>query len=244
MEKDLHPESLFDESPWIQGDLSVWDDLVPSAKLAHYKKNHIIYHQSSRTSTVYIVKEGRVNLSILSQEGAEKSLYVAGAGAAFGEVPIILDFGICAQATTKTDCQIYQVPGELFLQYVYGDANITKAFCQLAAKKILMLTGHIELLSFFDIHYRVCKMLVYLAHQYGVKTEGGLKIDMRFTHQELASMVGASRVSVTKLLNDLIKAEIIYRKDGKFLIIDPDKLLEYSLSTQHGLQYPEEAFSE
>lgn len=229
---DLHPESLFDKSPWIEESLSDWEALLPHAKLVNYKRHAIIYHQNSLGDNVYIVKEGRVNLSIISHDGAEKSLYVGTTGAAFGEVPIVSVVDVCGQATAKTDCQLYVLPGSIFLKYIYSDPGTMRAFARLAAKKIHLLTGHIELLSFFDINYRVCKMLIYLVQQYGVKTEGGLKIDIRFTHQELASMVGASRVSVTKLLNDLAKAGIIEKKDGKFFIVDTDKLQAYSLSTQ------------
>lgn len=228
---ELHPESLFDESPWLLGDSSAWEALIPYAKRVAYKKNSIIYHQNSVAENVYIVKAGRVNLSILSHDGVEKSLYVVSAGSAFGEVPVISGINISGQATAKTDCEVYVVSAPVFLRYVYSDSKTMMALARLTAKKIHLLTGHIELLSFFDINYRVCKMLIYLAHQYGVKTEGGLMIDMRFTHQELASMVGASRVSVTKLLNDLIKAGLIRRKDGKFFIIDTAKLQAHALST-------------
>lgn len=229
---NLHSESLFDESPWIQGDLSAWETVIPYAKLVTYKKNTIIYQQNNITNNIYLVKEGRVNISILNHDGTEKSLFVVSTGAVFGEVPIISNIHTCGQPTTKTNCQIYVVPQHLFLQHLYSDAKTMMAFSQLAMKKIHLLTGQIELLSFFDINYRVCKMLTYLAQQYGVQTVGGLKIDMRFTHQELASMVGASRVSVTKLLNDLIRAGIICRVKGEFFIIDIQKLREHALSTQ------------
>ena len=47
---------------------------------------------------------------------------------------------------------------------------------------------------------RVAKKLLDLAREHGVKVDDGTLIDVRMTQQDLASMVGASRESVNKVL--------------------------------------------
>ncbi len=55
------------------------------------------------------------------------------------------------------------------------------------------------------------QMLHWLSKRFGQETEGGTLIDIQLTHQDLAELIGATRVTVTKLLNDFEKQGIITR---------------------------------
>jgi CRP-like cAMP-binding protein len=50
---------------------------------------------------------------------------------------------------------------------------------------------------------RIMGLLSLLAEQFGREDEIGLIVDLRITHQQLASAVGATRTTVTRILRDL-----------------------------------------
>lgn len=60
-----------------------------------------------------------------------------------------------------------------------------------------------------DARRRFCKLLLHFAEAYSDESEYGLRINKELTHQELAYIVGTSRQTVTSLLNELQKKEII-----------------------------------
>lgn len=61
------------------------------------------------------------------------------------------------------------------------------------------------------MYQRLTKLLVWLAQKFGTQVLQGVLINLRLTHQELADMIGSTRVTVTRLLNQLEKEEIIVR---------------------------------
>ncbi len=58
----------------------------------------------------------------------------------------------------------------------------------------------VEDLIFLDVYGRVAKKLLELSETHGTQVDEGIRIEVRLTQQELASMVGASRESVNKVL--------------------------------------------
>ncbi len=67
----------------------------------------------------------------------------------------------------------------------------------------------VEDLIFLDVYGRVAKKLLDLAESHGIKVGDGLRIDLRLTQQEIASMVGASRESVNKVLGYFTEKDYI-----------------------------------
>lgn len=94
----------------------------------------------------------------------------------------------------------------------------------LMARKMRIYSAQEIELSFSEAYTRICHALSYLSETYGVHTEDGIRINVKFTHQELADMVNASRVSVANVFSDLTRSGII-RKDGGHYIIERPELL-------------------
>ena len=75
---------------------------------------------------------------------------------------------------------------------------------------------------------KICNTLYRLSVQSGVETPEGIIIDIKLTHQELANLVGSSRITITKIINELKNENIIESsKDKKFIIKDLNKLKKY-----------------
>jgi len=84
------------------------------------------------------------------------------------------------------------------------------------SKRLRTTDQMVEDLIFLDVYGRVAKKLLELADAHGVKTGEGVLIDVRLTQQELASMVGASRESVNKVLG--------YFTDKNFISTDKHRI--------------------
>lgn len=79
-----------------------------------------------------------------------------------------------------------------------------------------------ELLSILHsetIYERLCNMLAWLGRKFGIAVEIGILIDLRITHQDLAETIGATRVSVTKLINQLEKESFLTRPERNSIIL-------------------------
>lgn len=76
------------------------------------------------------------------------------------------------------------------------------------------------------LHYRqaetsLLKLLSWLAKRFGQEVEQGKLIDLRLTHQDIADLIGITRVTVTRLLKDFEQHKIIQRQARSFILLQP-----------------------
>lgn len=82
----------------------------------------------------------------------------------------------------------------------------------------------IRYLSFYDVRRKVANLIADFYYNFGNNEDGVLKIDMKINQSLFANMLGVSRESVSKTLNELQDEKIINFR-GKYLhIIDKEKL--------------------
>jgi CRP/FNR family transcriptional regulator len=60
--------------------------------------------------------------------------------------------------------------------------------------------------------------------RYGRVTSSGIRIDQRFTHMQLAEMIGTSRETLTKVINDLREAGLVDVRERMVWVLDVDGL--------------------
>ena len=61
---------------------------------------------------------------------------------------------------------------------------------------------------------------------FGTPVAEGLKIDFRMTHQDIANAIGATRVSITRILSKLRKTGWLIKIDGFLIITGPFRYQE------------------
>ncbi len=71
------------------------------------------------------------------------------------------------------------------------------------------------------MYHRLLKILIWLARKFGREVERGKLIDLPLTHQELAEIIGTTRVTVTKLINQLEQEGAIVRPRRNFIVLKP-----------------------
>ena len=154
-------------------------------------------------------------------------MIIADRGSVFGELSALDGYPNYANATAIVDSYIYLVPKEQFKERLVKNHDFCLTVIKVLARKIRLLSSQVEGLTFDDAYYRVVNALVHLAEQYGVKTQEGCKIRLKFTHQEMANLTGSCRVTVTNIFRCLKRENIIDKEEGFIIVKDLDKLYHY-----------------
>jgi CRP/FNR family transcriptional regulator, cyclic AMP receptor protein len=174
--------------------------LTSAAKRRTFRAGEVIFHRDDPGLVLYMIKEGKVKICIISPDGQEVSLAVLGKGEYFGEFSLYdgLPRSADAVALEKVECLTLQRSD--FHNAILKNPKIAILVMEALAKRLRNTDQMVEDLIFLDVYGRVAKKLLELADAHGVQVEDGVRIDVRLTQQELASMVGASRESVNKVL--------------------------------------------
>ncbi len=228
---ELLDDGMYDDNitrqianPWVKLSGDTWKALTEGLYPIHFEKNAIIYHQGDELHFSYIVKSGRVRLSYYSIDGEEKGILIAEENCMFGEGAALPGYETYYTATAIVDCDLYLVPTNKLISTIQNDSDFAMNIIMLMARKMRIYSAQEIELSFTEAYTRTCHFLLYIADIYGEKTENGIRIGIKFTHQELANMIHASRVSVANIFSELTKNEILTKEDGYYIILKPDEL--------------------
>lgn len=193
-----------------------------ASKRRTFRAGEVIFHREDSGQVLYMIKEGKVKICIISPDGQEVSLAVLGKGDYFGEFALLdgLPRSTDAVALEKVEC--FTLQRSDFHNAILKNPKIAILVLEALTKRLRNTDQMVEDLIFLDVYGRVAKKLLELAEAHGVKTGDGIRIDVRLTQQELASMVGASRESVNKVLG--------YFTDKNFITTDKHRITIHRLA--------------
>ena len=178
---------------------------------------------------VFLLCSGKVKLSTTSRDGKVLILKMAGAGEMLGLSAVISGVEYELTAETVMPCQVNYVPREPLLELLqrYGEAGLRSA--QALSREFQS--------AYRDIHDLILARssagkLAKLLLSWTPPSANGAKeirVSSGLTHEEMAQMIGASRETVTRLLSDLRKKQLI-RLEGSTLVIRNRMALEAMVS--------------
>lgn len=179
----------------------------------------LLFQQEEHHPYVYLVLEGRVRVFLLSPMGSERHLFIVGAGHILGEAAVWTNEMCAYSASTSSSVRVLQIPKNSFQSVVLNEEVLVQKLIRSLSEKQSALLLQTKLMSFADVETRVLTMLRQLATAYGTETKKGVMIAIPFTHQELAYVVGSSRVSVSYVMNDLCEKGIIEKQKGRYTLL-------------------------
>ncbi|MBO0780781.1 MAG: Crp/Fnr family transcriptional regulator [Ktedonobacteraceae bacterium] len=193
-------------------------ELMSVAKRRAFRAGEVIFHRDDPGQVLYVIKEGKVKISIISPDGQEISLVVFGKGDCFGELALLDGEPRSADAIAIERVECYTLQRADFHKAIMKNPKIGIQVLEVLSRRLRKTDRQVEDLIFLDVYGRVAKKLLELSEEHGVKVSDGTLIDVRLTQQELASMVGASRESVNKVMGYFTEKQYISKDRHRITI--------------------------
>ncbi|MFW6278632.1 MAG: Crp/Fnr family transcriptional regulator [Bacillota bacterium] len=191
-----------------------------------YEKGQIIFFENDSPKDLYMLAEGQVKLSMMSPEGQEKVLTILQEGDLFGEISLFDDTPYPLTAEAQQDSKLFIISWSDLEKIIMERPSMALKIIKALAKKTRLLTSQVRELVFQDAGGRLAALLQRFCDEFGMKIEQGTRIELILTHQEIANLLGTSRVTVTKLMNEFIDQGIIKIEERKIIVLDVEKLQE------------------
>jgi CRP/FNR family transcriptional regulator, cyclic AMP receptor protein len=194
-------------------------ELADRVRTKSFKRGEMIFRKDDPGTHLYMVLEGGVKIALPGEFGQEALVAIMRPGEFFGELALFDRSPRSASATAMEDTRAALLAGDDFLAYLESHPASFRVVLETLAKTIRRLSDRVEDLIFLDVPSRVAKYLLDLVRSNG---DGGNELTL--TQDELAAFIGASRVSVNRVLGDLERREIISIRRRRIAIKDPDRL--------------------
>jgi len=193
------------------------------ATMRAFDRGKVILHPGQRQELVYLIKEGRVKLSRYSSDGREQILTLLEPGDVFGEFALV-EKAEPVHVEAIEDTLICALNRGDFLTLVRRQPEVMLAVVKVLAERLLVAEEEIADLAFQDVPGRLASLLLRLGEDYGERDGGGLRLTLRLTHQDIASMIGATRETVTSTLSRFRDAGLIVTEHRYIVIRNPEGL--------------------
>ncbi len=196
--------------------------LVNDLDLRKYEKNEIIFHQGDLSRELYILIEGKVRIFRTSPSGGETSTNIFASGDIIGELSTLDDHPRSATAKAIERCALLRMTQDKFLQRMREMPDLAIGMTRLLARKVRWTAVYAETIAQFDAAGRLLHILLLYNAQFGEEIEAGKRyvLDLSLNQTDLASLVGARREWVNRILRDWRGRGLIEYDAGKITILD------------------------
>lgn len=194
-----------------------WSLYTSYAEVKELKKNTRLFRQGDVVNGFYYLKEGKVMISVLRDDGYERIIDFVYAGSLLGE-QLINRTASFTTATLLTDATLYFFSIDQFEQLTGEHPEVSKQFAYSLINKIRML-AQINTILNAPLEVQLAHYLLNLHEKNGSHT-------INLTQKSISQYIGKSRVSIWTVLKNWKSEGIIEITNQTFILKDVKKLRE------------------
>ncbi|MEA2571682.1 MAG: family transcriptional regulator, cyclic receptor protein [Acidobacteriota bacterium] len=196
------------------------------AKSRRYSKDDVVFHADESGDIFCLIKEGQVKVTMISPEGKEIILSMLGPGDFFGEMSLLDNEQRSATVIATEPLELVTIWRSDFLQILQENFSITKKVLAELSRRLRRASNRIESLATMDVYGRLARFFLELAREQGKSLDNGYIAVTRPTHQSIANMIGTSRETVSRLIHDLMKQNLLL-SEGKTVYLRESALDQF-----------------
>ncbi len=149
--------------------------------------------------SIYLVLDGTVKIEAGAKDGSSVILALFGPGELIGEASVVDSLGRSATIVTIEESEVAWMDGAAFEDCMRRMPQLTEHVLGVLSRRLRLANGHLQSLATLDVFGRIAYQLLALAREFGkAGADGGTCIPIRLTQEDLAGLVGASRVRVNQ----------------------------------------------
>ncbi|WCN37657.1 Crp/Fnr family transcriptional regulator [Aneurinibacillus uraniidurans] len=193
------------------------------------KRKTIIASPHMPQKCLFLVKSGKVRLYRILKSGKELTVDIIGDGHIFGEVGSFTTGSESLYAETIDDSIICTLDKDKFETIVKSHPEIGLRLIEIVSSRLKEVEEMLELIAYGSVRKRLLYMLYKLSQKFGQKEDSDqewVQLEVKLTHQELASMTGSIRETVTEQLSNFVSEGLISKIGLRSpLSVHPERIL-------------------
>jgi CRP-like cAMP-binding protein len=173
---------------------------------------------------LFVVLVGRLRVSVLTPEGRELSMRIAGPGEMVGEIAVFDGGARTTDMTAIEPARVAALPAEAFFKALALHPEIARNALKMLCRRVRDTTAQLESIALYPIEQRLARLL--LLSLGGVEAAPGRRVAvaLNLSQTEIAQLLGATRSKVNLALGKLEEAGALRRTSDR-LFCDRDKLM-------------------
>jgi CRP/FNR family transcriptional regulator, cyclic AMP receptor protein len=210
-------------------DADVLESIVASVQYKTIPRHHYIFVPGDHSQEVFFLVEGRVKLGSYSEDFKESVREILHPLAYFGELSLTGEEKRDGFAMSLQEgCKILVLNAEVMLMHMLQNLQVQMLIMKAFGRRVRNAEHRVVDLIYKDARTRIIEYLKEAVTERGKKVGTEFFLKHGLTQQDIASITGTSRQTVTLVLNELRKHNCIHFTRQRLLIRDLDKLSSFS----------------
>jgi CRP-like cAMP-binding protein len=205
-------------------DAEVRKPLAALIRVRSYAARQFVVWEGEPGGTLFLSLSGYFKAVTSGSDGKEMLLSVMGPGEVLGELSVLDGQPRSASVIAIEAGELASIDRPALLSLMAGSPALAVGLIEVLARRVRSLTKRFEILSCQDVPERLAQALLSLAEKHGQPAGARVRIPVRLSQQDLASMVGATRESVNKQLRKWTRIGMLRRETGCMIISDVSAL--------------------
>jgi CRP-like cAMP-binding protein len=177
-----------------------------------------VVRQDEPGDSMFIIARGRMKVTITGEGGREVILSFLRAGEFFGEMALLDDLPRSASVVALEDSTVLVLKREVFAEHLLKSPRTALNVMTELSRRLRRADEIIGNLATLDVYGRVAHIMIDLARRDGEVVEDGILIRERPTQQDIASMIGTSRETVSRVLSELQRRGFVEMRGREILL--------------------------
>ena len=190
------------------------DTILAHVNCRNFPKKTQIVTEGDDSHSLYFVLSGRVRIYLDDENGKEITVNTHKAGEFFGELGLIRSIPRTASVLTLEDSRLGILPEADFRRCLSQHPAFSMSLIQNLSMRLVEATDTIRKLGLMDVYGRIAVTFLNLSEE----INGERVINEKLTQQNIASLVGASREMVARILKDLRAGGYISQRNNQIII--------------------------
>lgn len=220
----LRQVSLFSDLP--DADLK---QVASVAQARRYRKQEVIFHAHDTGTTLFILKSGTVKISATDQNGREIILKLLYPGDFFGEMALLDGQHRSSKVTAVEPVEALAIQRDDFLRLPRRHPDLLFKMLLTLCRRLRHTDEKVKSLVFADAYGKVAQTLLRLMQEKEQRGKDGMVLDLPFSQEELAHMVGITRQTLSRVLRDYQQAGVLKLGKRRILILDEARIQREAL---------------
>lgn len=211
---------------FLENDFSKHIDLITKHSYSHMQipKGTILHDAQNDGKTSYYINNGLASLNMINEEGTEQIMFFLGSGSIYpiDTLPVSLTMDEFLHFVAITDLDVYKFPSKDILKMTSESNDFTSSVIQHYNRYTNIMLCKVLFDSYNDSKKCVCSFL----YLYKCYYKSSFLPDLN--QEEIAKLLGLSRIQVSRILSSLRNENIIDTGRNSILVKNANKLLELS----------------
>jgi CRP/FNR family transcriptional regulator, cyclic AMP receptor protein len=202
------------------------DALLGLTRRRRIRRSETILRAGAAGDEVVVVLDGRVKLTAYGADRREVVIALRGPGELLGEMAALAGQRRTATAVAVDDVEAGFLHADELRDYLHDHPDAALVMIRMLVRRLSEATRDVVDLATRDSVGRIAKRLLELAAEHGAPADGGTRIELSLSQDELARWTGATRETVSRALRLMRQLGWVATDHRTVTVLDPVALRE------------------